>query len=83
MTVLTPIAIARKQEGVGHLATKPAGHVDELDEPDDGRTRQRDPLAAEYVHSLRLDNLGLAVDDESKRTSYGNHCERFKRGIQG
>src|ERR1700704_6464993 len=63
---LAPVVVAGEEEGVGYLTTEPARHVDELDEPDDRRPRNRQPLAL-HDRSLRLDDLRLAVDHEPQR----------------
>jgi len=66
-TVLAPVAITRKQEGVSHLATELAWHVDEPDQTDHRRPRDGEALTAEESSSLRLDDLSLAIDHETER----------------
>jgi hypothetical protein len=78
VTILTTIVVPSKKEGVGHLPAEPPGDMNELDETDDGRARERDPLASEHVGSLGFDDLGLAVDHESESTAHGNHRERLE-----
>src|SRR5581483_2944007 len=63
--VLAAVAIAREEEGVRHLATETAGHMNELHEPNDDRPWQRHALRAHDALHVRLDDLGLAVDHEA------------------
>lgn len=81
-TVLAPVAIARKQEGVGHLATKLAWHVNEPDQTDHRRPRDGEALAAEESSSLRFDDLSLAIDHETERPTNRHERERLERGVE-
>jgi hypothetical protein len=78
VTILATIVVPGEEEGVGHLPAEPPGDMDELDETNDGRARERDPLASEHTGALGFDDLGLAVDHESESTAHGNHRERLE-----
>src|SRR5438067_10034684 len=58
---LAAVVVTGEEEGVGHLAAEPAGHMDELDEPDDRRARDGQALAL-YDRPLGLDDLRLTVE---------------------
>ncbi len=81
-TVLAPVAIARKQKGVGHLTTELAWHVYEPDETDHRRPRDGKTLAAEESSSFRLDDLGLAIDHETERPTNRDKRERLERRVE-
>src|SRR2546422_53348 len=74
---LAPVVVAGEEEGVGHLAPEPARHVDELDEADDRRPRNRQALAL-HDRSLRLDDLRLTVDHEPQGPAHGHHGQRLE-----
>src|SRR3989442_5018567 len=57
---LAAVVVTGEEEGVGHLAAEPAGHMDELDEPDERRARDG-PALAPYERPLRLDDLRPTV----------------------
>jgi hypothetical protein len=81
MAVLAAVTIAGEEEGVGDLAAEAAGNVDELDESYDCRFGQRQTFASDDIRPVRLDDLGLALDDQTKGTPDRYHGERLKGGV--
>src|SRR5438034_9741305 len=73
--------VTGEEEGVGHLAAEPAGHMDELDEPDDRRARDGQALAL-YDRPLGLDDLRLTVDHEPQGPAHGHHGEGLEWGVE-
>jgi len=75
------VIVASKQEPV--LVTwrrKRRGDVDEADQPDD--SRRGTAIRSEWDPAcLRLDDLGLAINDQAQRPAHGHHREGLKRGI--
>src|SRR2546427_619397 len=71
---LAAVVVTGEEEGVGHLAAEPAGHMDELDEPDDRRARDGQALAL-YDRPFGLDDLRLTVDHEPQGPAHGHHGE--------
>jgi hypothetical protein len=70
--VLTRVSIAREQEGVGYLTPELAWNMDESDEPDNGRLRNRDPRTTHHTPSVGLYDLRLAVENQPESTTNGN-----------
>src|SRR5690242_855500 len=75
--VLAAIVIAREQESVRDLPAETARHVDELGEPNDGGSGQRQTLRPNDAIGVRLDDLGFAVDHETERPPHRNHRQRL------
>src|SRR5580765_3210112 len=65
--VLAPIMVAREQERVRHLPAEAPRHMNELRETDDGGPGHREALRPHDTIEVRLDDLGFAVDHETKR----------------
>lgn len=81
VAVLASVTIASKEECVGDLAAEAAGDVDELYESYDGRFGKGQTFASNEVGPVRFDDLGLALDDQTKGTPDRYHGERLKRGV--
>ena len=81
--VLTAVVIAREEKRVGDLATEAARHVDELRQPDDCGSRQRQSLGANDTIGVGFDDLGFAVYDQTKSTPHRNHRQRLIGRVQG
>ncbi len=79
---LAAVVVAGKQERVGDLAAEAARDVDEADQPDHSRAWHRQALAVDR-RAFRLDDLGLAINDQSQRPAYGHHGQRLERCIEG
>jgi hypothetical protein len=77
-TVLAPVAVARKEEGVGHLPSEFAWHVNELDEPDHRRFRHGECSAANNPSPIGFHDLRLAVEDEPESATDGNQSQWLK-----
>ena len=82
VTVLAPVAITSKEECVGYLATKAAGHMNELHEADDGRFRKRQSFASDHIARIRFDDLGFPFNYETKGSPERHHCQRLEGGVQ-
>jgi hypothetical protein len=81
VTVLAAVAIASEEEGVGDLAAEAAGNVHEPDQAYDRRFGQRQAFTSNAVAPVRLDDLGLALDDQTKSTPDRNHRQRLEGGV--
>src|SRR5690606_11721769 len=81
VAILAPVAIARKQECVGDLATEAAGDVHELDEADDGGSREGQAFTSDQPPFVRFDYLGFALYDERQRPRDGHQRQRLERGV--
>src|SRR6185437_9941561 len=79
---LARVAIAREEERVGHLAAELARHVDEAREANDRRVRNREAFGSNQLVRIRLHDLRLPVQQESERTTYRNHRQRFERSVE-
>src|SRR6185312_16522888 len=79
---LTGVAIAREKERVRHLAAELARHVDETREADYSRVRNREAFGSDQLVRIRLHNLRLPIQQESERTTYRNHRQRFERSVE-
>jgi hypothetical protein len=81
VAVLAPVAITSEEECVGDLTAEAAGNVDELDQADDRRFGQREAFTSNAVAPVRFDDLGFALDDETKSTPDRDHCQRLEGGV--
>jgi hypothetical protein len=81
MAILAAVSIASEEEGIGDLATEAAGDVNELDESDYRGSRKRESFTSNDVASVRFDDLGFALDDQSKGTPDRDHGQRLKGGV--
>jgi hypothetical protein len=81
MAILAAVTIASEEECVGDLTAETAGDVNEFDESYDRGFGKRQPLTSNDVAPVRLDDLGLALDDQSKGTPDRNHGQRLKGGV--
>jgi hypothetical protein len=68
VAVLAAVTIASEEECVGDLTAEAAGNVNELDESYDRRFGKRQTFASNEVGPIRFDDLGLALDDQTKGT---------------
>jgi hypothetical protein len=82
VAVLTAILVTREQERVGNLPAELAWDVHEANEPDHGRTWHLALFGAEDAGRVRLEDFGLAVDDETERSPEWKNGERLERRIQ-
>src|SRR5437764_9977581 len=80
--VLTAVAVAGEEECVRDLAAETARDVDEPREPDDRRAREGESLGTDDTIGIRFDDLGLAVDDETKGATKRNHRQWLERSIE-
>ena len=78
IAVLAGVFVPGEQEGVRHLPAELPGHVDELDQPDDCRFRERETHAPHLFPTLRLDDLGFAVDYQAEGPPKRDHRQGFK-----
>jgi hypothetical protein len=81
-TVLAPIAVTRKEEGVGDLTAELARDVNETDEADHGGARQFAPLGSEEAGLVHLEDFGFPVNNKPERPPNGQERQRFERCIQ-
>jgi hypothetical protein len=81
-TVLTAIAIARKEEGVRHLAAESARDVNEAHEADDDGTRKRQSLGPNDAIGVSLDDFRLSINNQPQGAAKRNHRQGLKRSIQ-
>src|SRR6185437_4716511 len=79
---LARVAIAREEERVRHLAAELARHVDEAREANDRRVRNREAFGSNQLVRIRRHDLRLPVQQESERTTYRNHRQRFERSVE-
>jgi hypothetical protein len=63
------------------LAAEAAGDVNELYESYDRRFGKGQTFASNEVGPVRFDDLGLALDDQTKGTPDRYHGERLKGGV--
>ena len=82
VAVLAAVAVAGEEECVGDLATEAAGDVHELDQADDGWFGKCEAFTSDDVACVRLDDLGLALDDEPQGPADRHHGQRLERGVQ-
>ena len=82
VAVLAAVAVAGEEECVGDLATEAAGDVHELDQADDRWFGQCEAFASDDVARVRLDDLGLALDDQAQGPPDRDHRQRLERGVQ-
>ena len=82
VTVLAAVAITSKEECIGNLATKAAGHMNEFDEADDGRFRKCQSFASDHIARVRFDDLGFPFNYETKGSPERHHCQRLEGGVQ-
>src|SRR5215203_7127021 len=81
VAVLAPVTIAGEEEGVGDLTAEAAGDVHELHQAYDRRFGQRESFAPNDVNTVRFNDLGFALYDQTKGTPDRNHGQRFKGGV--
>ena len=82
VAVLTPVAVAGKEKGVGDLATEPAGDVHELDQANNRRFGKGKSFAPDDVSTVRFDDLSLPFDHQAQRTPHRDHSQGFERGVE-
>jgi hypothetical protein len=80
--VLTAIAIARKEEGVRHLAAEPSRDVNEAHKADDHRTRKRQSFGPNDTIGVSLDDFRLSINNQPQGAAKRNHRQGLKRSIQ-
>jgi len=71
--ILARVVIPGKEERVGDLPTETAGYVDEPDEAYDEGTGDLDSFRSKSPGAIRLQELGLAVEDQPNRSPDGNN----------
>jgi hypothetical protein len=81
VAILTAVTIASEEESVGDLAAEAAGDVHEPDQAYDRRFGQRKTFTSNAVAAIRLDDLGLALDDQTKSTPDRDHRQRLEGGV--
>src|ERR1043165_290256 len=79
--VLAAVMVAREQERVRDLPAEAPRDVNELREANDRRPRQREALGADNAIRIGLDDLSLAVDDQTQSAPHGHHRERLERSV--
>jgi len=75
---LAPIPVASEEEGVRNLPSELPWHVHEPAETNNRGSGNRNVGTTKHAVTIRLDDLGLAIDDEAKGASNGNERERLK-----
>jgi hypothetical protein len=81
VAILTAVAIASEEKGVGDLTAEAAGNMDELDESYDRGFRERQAFASDAVAPIRFDDLGFALDYQPKGAPDRDHGQRLKGGV--
>jgi hypothetical protein len=81
MAVLAAVSIASEEECIGDLTAEAAGNVNELDESDYRRSGKGESFTSNEIPSVRFDDLGLPLDDQSKGTPDRDHGQRLKGGV--
>lgn len=71
--ILARVVIPGKEERVGDLATETARYVDESDEAYDEGKRDLGSFRSKSPSAVRLEELGLAVEDQPNRPPDGNN----------
>jgi hypothetical protein len=74
--------VAREKECIRHLPPKASRHMDELREPNDGRTGHRQTLGTDDAVHVGLDDLRLPIDHEPERPTHGDHGQGLERRVQ-
>ena len=81
MAVLAAVTIASEEECIGDLTAEAAGDVNEFDESYYRGFGKRQPFTSNEVGPVRFDDLGLALDDQSKGTPDRDHGQRLEGGV--
>jgi hypothetical protein len=81
MAILAAVTIASEEECIGDLTAEAAGDMNELDESYDRGFGESESFTSNDVASVRFDDLGLALDDQSKGTPDRDHGQRLKGGV--
>jgi hypothetical protein len=80
--VLAFVVVPGEEEGVRNLAPETVRDVHVSDEPDDRRERDRVALGAEASCIVRLEYLGLSIEDESDGTPSRDNRQRLEGSVQ-
>src|SRR4051812_8191524 len=81
VAILAAVEVAGEQEGVGDLAAKAAGNVNEFDESYDCWFRQCQAFASDVIATVRFDDFGFALDHKTKSAPDRYHRQRFEGGV--
>jgi hypothetical protein len=82
VAILAAVEVASEKEGVGDLAAKAAGNVNELDESYDCWFRQGQAFASDVIATVRFDDFGFALDHKAESAPHRYHRQRFEGGVQ-
>jgi hypothetical protein len=81
VAILAAVRIASEEKCIGDLTAEAAGDVDELDESNYRGSGKRESFTSNDIGSVRLDDLGLPLDNQSKGTPDRDHGQRLKGGV--
>jgi hypothetical protein len=80
--VLAAVLIARKKERVCDVTAESPRDVNEPREADDGGPGYGQPFRSHESILIGLDDLGFAVDHETKGALHRNHRQWLERSVQ-